>query len=209
MEPPADLDVSHLPPLAFGNRSPFWWGNMMFIVIETTTLALLVVSYFYTRQNFDDWPPPRANEGVLTSNPLPELALATVDLVLMIGSFLPMTWTDRAARRGDGLAVKKGLLLLSGVGVVAIVLRVYEFQGLKFRWDDNAYASHVWAILFMHLTYLLVTTLEVIVDLVWILIYGMDLNLADDVTLTVLYWYWVAGIWVPLYAVVFWAPRLL
>jgi cytochrome c oxidase subunit 3 len=209
METRPRLDVSGLPPIGFDAKMPTWWGNTLFMVIETTTMALLVASYFYTRQNTLDWPPTLADAGHSGQSPLPGLGVATFNLLLLLASCLPMAWADRGARRQDGFVVRVGLLLVAPMGVLSFVLRLAELPALKFRWDDNAYASLAWAIVFMHLLYIIAATLEVIVIAFWIFRYGMSEEKAVDVTLTAQYWYWMVGLWIPLYATVYLAPRLL
>jgi heme/copper-type cytochrome/quinol oxidase subunit 3 len=39
--------------------------------------------------------------------------------------------------------------------------------------------------------------------------HGMDVKHARDVRVNATYWYWIAGVWVPLYAVLYWGPRFL
>ena len=204
-----DIDVSGLPTSAFDERSPVWWGNTLFMLIETTTVVLLVVSYFYTRQAMDQWPPTQSNAGTSSPSPYPALGLATLDLVLALASLVPAVWIDRAARRRDARSVARGLAIISAIGGLLILLRFAEFPGLRFRWDDNAYASTVWAALVLHLTYLIAAELEAVTTLVWVLLYGVDEHRAVDVTLTSIYWYWMAGVWAVLYATVYWVPRIL
>jgi cytochrome c oxidase subunit 3 len=202
------LDVSDLPTSAFDARSPVWWGNTLFMVIETTTLALLVVSYFYSWQYDPQWPPPQSNRGTASPNPYPRLGLATLDVLLTVVSLVPAVWLDLCARRFDARRVSWGLSALFVLGCVLITFRFLEFPALGFRWDDNAYASLVWAMLGLHLTYLIAAVAENAATLVWVLRYGVDEHRAVDVTLTVAYWYWACGVWVVLYGVVYWAPRL-
>src|SRR4051812_38524162 len=149
-----DLDVSDLPTAAFDVRAPIWWGNTLFMLIETTTIALLIVSYFYAWQYNDQWPPTQSNRGTSTPNPYPALGLSSLDVLLTIASIVPAVWLDRAARRRDARHVAWGLAVLVAVGCLLMVFRFGELPGLDFRWDDNAYASTVWAVLVMHLTYL-------------------------------------------------------
>lgn len=209
MEARPSLDVSRLPPVAFDAKELAWWGNTLFMVIETTTMALLVVSYYYTRQSYHEWPPPLADAGHSGQSPLPALGVASLNLLLLLASCLPAAWADRAARRGDAFVVRVGLLVVVALGILATLLRLAEFPALKFRWDDNAYASLIWAIVFMHLLYILAATLEAAVIAAWIFLYGLDEKKALDVTLTAQYWYWMVGLWVPLYATVYLAPRVL
>src|SRR5947209_19561815 len=92
------IDVSHLPPTAFDTRAPVWWGNTLMMFIETTSVALLVVTYFYVRQNFPQWPPPRLSANPPLERPLPDLGLATADVLLLLGSVVPAVVVDRADR---------------------------------------------------------------------------------------------------------------
>lgn len=209
MNPRPALDVSQLPGTAFDARAPVWWANTLMLLIETTTVAMLLASYFYLWQNHAHWPPPRVDADPPILRPVPDLAAASLNALLLLGSCVPAVWMDRAARRRDGTAVRAGLLLLCVLAAASLVLRGLEFQALKVSWNDNAYASVVWAILVMHLVYLAVALGEVALLTLWVVLYGLDDHHALDVTLVTAYWYWVAGVWLPLYAVVFWAPRLL
>jgi heme/copper-type cytochrome/quinol oxidase subunit 3 len=101
------------------------------------------------------------------------------------------------------------LLLSIALGIAAIVLRFYEFPALQFRWDDNAYAGTVWLILGMHLAHLITATSENLIMTAWVFAKGMDDKHARDIRVTAVYWYWVVGIWVLLYALVYFGPRVL
>ncbi len=205
----AALDVSRLPSTVFGPRAPIWWGNLLFMVIESVSLSLLVVSYYYLWQGNADWPPARAEAGPPTADTLPALAIATWDTALLAASCLAMAWVHRAALRHQASVVRWGLVLIAILGAASLVLRCLEFPDLKFRWDENAYSSVVWWIMGTHLLYIMAAALEVVVLAAWIFLYGFDESKAVDVTLAAIYWYWMVGVWFPLYATVFWAPRLL
>lgn len=209
LEPPAVIDVSRLPPHAFDWRAPVWWGNTLMMFIETMTVALLIAMYFYTRQNFDHWPPPRVDEYPAIYNPVPDLGAATADAVLLVLGVIPMVYADRVCRKLNRNATLAALGILCAVSVASIVLRAFEFPALKFRWDENAYGSLVWAALVLHATYLVLATAEVGIITLWIALHGLDEKHAADVTMTAVYWYWMVGVWVVLYAVVFWSPRVM
>jgi cytochrome c oxidase subunit 3 len=203
------IDVSELPSSALDHRSPIWIGNALLLTIETTMFAILVASYMYLRANFSDWPPPQINYGETNLHPSPDALWGTLNLLVILGAAFFMLLADRASLRFD----KAKVLLWSGItvllGFLAIVLRFREFHGTQFRWDDNAYASVVWAILVMHLLHLLVGVAEDGLMYFYISKYGFDDNHASDVRVTAVYWYWIGAIWVPLYALVYFGPYLL
>lgn len=203
------IDVSELPTGAFDARSPLWWGNLWLLAIETTMFAILVASYFYLRMNFPEWPPPQVNRDPVLYNTNPDLGAATANLLLLAIGCIPMRWIDRAARRKNQRSVQVGLLICVAVGIGTIVLRSFEFSAVHFRWNDNAYASAVWTLLGTHLLHLVVMTAECIALATFAFRCPLDDSHALDVTVTAVYWYWVAGIWLPLYGIVYFAPRLL
>ena len=119
---------------------------MGFIIIEGTTLFICVMTYFYLRKNFPSWPPEHIYR--------PGLVAPTLQVLLMLGSIIPMRWVDRHSSRLDINGVRSGLLLCSLLILLMCVLRVFEFQALKVRWDTSAYGSAAWAVVFAHTTLL-------------------------------------------------------
>jgi heme/copper-type cytochrome/quinol oxidase subunit 3 len=201
------LEVSALPQHGFDTRAPLWWGNLFLLMIETTMFGIMVASYFYLRQNFPLWPPPRVTATPFPLNPLPDLLIPTINLIVLIASCAPMLWVDMAARRGDRNRTLIGLIVCIAFGIATIALRLFEFPGIKFHWDENAYGSVVWFTMGIHLAHLLTATLEALVLALWVALRKFDEKHRLDVTVTAVYWYWVAGIWIPLYAIIYFAPR--
>lgn len=201
------LDVAPLPEGEVDHRSLIWWGNLLLLIIETTMFGLLVAGYFYLRQNFEQWPPPNPASHPPDFDPVPALEWPTVNLVVIVLSLAPMIWADRSALKRDRRNVDRGLIVAILMGLLAIVLRFQEFDALKMRWDANAYASTVWLILGMHLMHLIVAVAELLLMLSWVMSKGMDIQHARDIRVTAVYWYWVVGTWLVLYAIVFIGPR--
>jgi cytochrome c oxidase subunit III len=197
----AVADVSALPRTVFGHRSLMWWGTLGFIIIEGTTLFICAVSYFYVRRNYATWPPEHIYR--------PALLIPTIQVILMVASNLPMWLADRASRRMDLQGVRRWFLVCSVLAVVMAVLRWFEFQALNVRWDTTAYGSVAWATLIGHTTLLLLELAETIAFTV--LLFGKrieerDLSGASD---NAFYWYFLTGVWVPLYAIVFLSPYVI
>jgi cytochrome c oxidase subunit 3 len=203
------IDVSELPAIAFDTQAPTWWGNFLLMCIETMTVALMVASYFYLAQNFQQWPPPSVDRNPPINNPVPDLTIGTWVMALLVGATIPMVWADQGAHKVRVFPVVIGLSLGTVAGIAAIVLRFYEFQSLKFQWDENAYSSIVWGLLVLHLLYIILEVGEAAIDILWIGLHGLDEKLAVDVTLSTEYWYWTAGTALVIYFVVYWAPRML
>jgi heme/copper-type cytochrome/quinol oxidase subunit 3 len=202
------IDVSGLPESAFDWRDPVWWGNTLLMMIETVTIALIIASYFYIRRNYEVFPPPKVDVSPPIYDTAPRLLWGTINLVLMVLACAPMYVTDQFARRKRRGAAIFGLILMGLVGALCTWLRFKEFQGVYFWWNDNAYASCVWLMLGTHLTYLLATTVEFLLMLAWVVTHELDPHHALDITLCGGYWYWTAGVFCVVYAVIYFAPRM-
>jgi cytochrome c oxidase subunit III len=194
-------DVSALPRTVFGHRSLMWWGTLGFIAIEGTTLFICVVSYFYLRRNFLTWPPEHV--------PRPALVIPTVQVILMLTSIIPMGWVDAASRRLDLRGVQRGMLVCSVLAVAMTMLRWFEFQSLNVRWDSNAYGSAAWATLTAHSTLLLLETAETLAMTALLFVGPIEERDLAGTSDNAFYWYFMAGVWIPLAAVIYLSPYLL
>ena len=201
MKPSATLDVSHLPSVAFGSRDSLWWGVMGLILIEVTILGIGMVSYFYLRTLAPVWPPP--------PTALPDLLLPTVNTLLLLVSVVPMYGVDRAARRKERRGVQIGLVLCVVLGLGFGVLRGFEFRAMHTQWDSHAYGSVVWTLLGLHTFDLVTEVVETILLMVVALTGPMTDHVFLDISDSAPFWYFVAAIWVPIYAVLYVVPRVL
>jgi cytochrome c oxidase subunit III len=237
MAPRPVLDVSGLPGTTLDHRNSVWWGNTLLIAIETMSVALLVGSYFYLQRNFELWPPPRVDRDPPIFEPFPDLTASTLNLLFMLviaaGCVIleqrsrrlligapslppPMEPGARRGREDLPLATPRtarrfaaAFFLLALGALVCSGIRFLEFPGLYFRWNENAYASIIWSMLGLHLVYLLTSAVEFLLLGIWISRRGLTEKFATDLTLATATWYWVVAIWVVLYLVVYWSPRIL
>jgi cytochrome c oxidase subunit III len=191
-------NVRDLPTVTFGHRSLMWWGTLGFMVIEGWTLALIAAMYFYVRQNFLTWPPMRT--------PLPSLLIPTIGLVVMLGSLVPTYLCDRAARRLDEGGVKLWLLVASIIALAIPVLRWYELWALNVRWDSNAYGSAAWLLVATHATLLLLDVADTVGLTLFYWFRRMPIKAMSDTSDNSFYWYFMVGIWVPIYLIVYVGP---
>ena len=201
------LDVSELPPIAFDTQSTLWWGNTLLLMIETTMFGILVALYFNVVQNTSPFPPPRVDRLPVLYDSAPDLTLPAIGLIVLLVSLVPGIWLDVAARRRNVSQIKIGLVITLTFNIAAIIIRYYEYDSLHFKWNDNAYGSVTWMILGMHMLHLIVLGCEDVYLLVWTFVKGIDDKHALDLTVTAVYWYWIVGIWIPLFLLVYILPR--
>jgi cytochrome c oxidase subunit 3 len=193
-------DVSSLPRYGFGTSASTWWGTLGFCAIEGTGFALAIGMYLFLAFNNPHWPlgfaPPVHWPG-------------TVLTILLLLSIIPNAMVDRAAHNEDLSRVRWLLVLLTAIGLVAIAIRFVEFYMLIPRWDTNAYGSIIWTILVIHTFHLVSEVTETIVITLILLRGHTEPKYFVDSTDNALYWYFIIGIWIPCYVLIFLGPRFL
>jgi cytochrome c oxidase subunit 3 len=198
---PRTLDVSALPSGAFGHRSLMWWGTWGMMLIEATAFALAIAAYFYLKTRTTDWPP----DGVVP----PDLRWGTVNTVIMLLSAVPNQLARSAAERVDLGRVRLWMAVSLLFGVAFTVLRGLEFTGLNVLWSRDAYGSIVWLLLGLHTAHIVTDLLDSAVLAALMFIGPVEEHRYVDVAENAMYWYFVVFTWLPIYGVVYWAPRLL
>jgi cytochrome c oxidase subunit 3 len=194
------LDVGALPPGAFGSRSLMWWGTMGIVLIEGTVFALAVGAYFFLRTRMPSWPP----DGVAP----PSLVWGTVNTVVLLASLIPNELAKRAGERIDLRGVRIWMTACLVFGVAFNAVRVYEFRHLNVMWDHDAYGSIVWLLLGLHTTHIVTDFLDTGVLAVLMFTGPIEEKRFVDVEENSVYWYFVVLAWLPIYGVLYWAPRL-
>jgi heme/copper-type cytochrome/quinol oxidase subunit 3 len=189
------IDVSDLPTHAYGARDPLWWAIVMLVAIEGTMFALLLVSYFYLRENAPAWPV----NGVGTV----DLRWGTASAVLLFLSAPTIHMQNRAAIADDIPGMRRWLIAGTALIAASLALRGVELTQLPFRWDDNAYASTFWTILGLHTFHMVTTTGENLLLLAVLFRGPVEAKFPVDVHVSGVYTYFVIGSWVPLFAVLY------
>jgi cytochrome c oxidase subunit I+III len=193
------LDVRHLPSFGFGHRSLMWWSTVCLMLIEGTVFAIAAMAYFYLRSLTVHWP--------LNAAP-PALLWGSANTAVLILSMWPNQLAKRAADRQDRARSRLWLSVCLLFAAVFLVLRGFEFAALNVSWYTNAYGSVVWLLLGLHTTHLITDTVDTAVLAVMLFAGPFEGKRFVDVSENALYWYFVVLSWLPIYAVLYVAPRL-
>jgi heme/copper-type cytochrome/quinol oxidase subunit 3 len=99
--------------------------------------------------------------------------------------------------------------VMVAVGLLLLVIRGFEFNSLNCLWSDNAYASVIWTILILHTAHIGTDWADTVV--LWVLIrtpLAYEVRRQVDVDENSLYWRYVWLLWLPIYLLIYWVPRL-
>lgn len=168
------------------------------IAIEGMAFALVITSYIFLKGRMPHWP-----DGV----PEPGLLWGTVNVGIMVISLVPNELTKRAAERFDRPAVKLWIALSAAMAIAFTVVRFLEFSTLNVRWDTNAYGSVTWTLLGFHTAHVLTDVIDTLVLAAIMFIGPVDEHRFVDVSENAFYFYFVVLSWLPIYVVLYLAPR--
>jgi heme/copper-type cytochrome/quinol oxidase subunit 3 len=196
-----DIDVSNLPTIAFGSRSPLWWAEMLTIMMLSAIVATLIATYLYLRIGFASWPGPDATP--------PSLLLPTICFVVLLIVAAPIYSASNAAQRGERRRTTYGLAITFLLAIIFLVLRFSAFNELGVKWYSTVYGSLVWVIMGFH-------TILTIAATVWTgILLGITLGQKDreqqemGIEINALYWGFLALSWIPFYVLLFVYPAAL
>jgi cytochrome c oxidase subunit 3 len=198
---PRTLDVSGLAPGAFGSRTLTFWGTLGIVAIEGTVFGLAIAAYFYLVSRSPAWPP----HGVAP----PDLRWGTINTLVLLASLIPNELARRAGEHVDLGRVRIWLVVCLVFALGFNIIRVYEFAHLNDTWDRDAYGSIVWLTLGLHTTHIVTDFLDSTVLTALMFIGPVEEHRFVDVEENAVYWYFVVLAWLPIYGVIYWAPRLM
>ena len=193
-------DVSHLPTCAFGMKSVVGWGTLGFMLIEGTAFALAAAAYVYLQTQSHPWPP--------RSDAPPDLLWGTLFTALLLLSEIPNRWLFARAKACDRAAVRWGVVLMTLLGVALLGLRAFELMHLNVRWSDDAYGSVVWLLIVLHTSHVLTDLGDTVVIGAWLFTHEVGDTQFSDTADNASYWDFVILSWLPIYGLIYWAPRL-
>jgi heme/copper-type cytochrome/quinol oxidase subunit 3 len=193
-------DLSRLPLHGLGSASITWWGTLSFMLIEGTGFALVIAVYLYLMSIAPAWP---------IDAPLPDLLPGTLVTAILIASVVPNYLVSRWAVQQDMRKVRLGMVVMSILGITPLAIRFFEFPALNVKWDSNAYGSIVWTLLGLHTTHIITDLVDTLVLAALMFTrHGDNLRRFGDVQDNAMYWNFVVAAWVPIYACIYWIPRL-
>jgi heme/copper-type cytochrome/quinol oxidase subunit 3 len=194
------LDLSKLPLHGKSSASVTWWGTLGFMLLEGAGFAIVIAIYLYLESLAPEWP---------IGAPPPDLGPGTALTLVLLASLVPNYLISRWADDEDIGKVRFGVILMTGFGIVPLVLRFLEFPALHISWDSNAYGSVVWTLLGLHMTHLITDLGDTIVlAAVMFTRHGNNSRRFGDIQDNALYWNFVVLTWLPIYGCIYWMPRL-
>jgi heme/copper-type cytochrome/quinol oxidase subunit 3 len=193
-------NLSDLPSSTSGPRHLVWWGNIGFMLIEGTGFALAAAAYLYLMTQASKWPP--------SGDYLPGLLWSSVFTIGMVLSGVVNLYVLRCARAKHVAGVRWGTAAMAAIAGLLLIPRWFEFEHLGVPWYQDAYGSVVWMLLVLHTTHIVTEWGESVVLGAWFFTHEIGDDQFADAEDNSNYWSFVVLAWLPLYGLIYWAPRL-
>lgn len=193
-------DLSGLPDDAVGMSNTNSWGLIGFMLIEGMGFALAAACVLYLATLGAGWPP--------SGTPSPDHLYGALFTLGLLATEWPNRRLARRARARDLPAMRRGMVLMTLLGLALIGVRAFEFLHLNVGWSDNAYGSTVWLLMVLHTTHIVTDVGDTAVQAAWLFARRIEEKQYSGAVDNCAYWDFVVLSWLPLYALVYWLPRL-
>ncbi len=165
-----------------------WWGMVVLIATEAMIFAALLSAYFFLRASSPVWP-----QGGIDA---PELRRISFFTILLLGSSIPLFFGEAAIRAGHVGRLRIALFASFVMGAAFLANQVFEFRGLTFGVDENAYASVFILTTGLHGLHVLAGLMMSAVVQLKARLGQFNANRHLTVSIFTLYWHFVDVVWI-------------
>lgn len=180
-------------------RSVGWWGVMLTIATEAMLFLGLLSSYVFLWASSPHWP-----QGGIEA---PELSRISIFTVILLSSSIPIFFAEWANARGHTKLALRAMAVTFVMGAAFLVNQLIEYHDLHFGFRTNAYTAIFYTTTGLHGLHVL---LGLMMNLV-VQAKGRARRLAprNDISIEVfsLYWHFVDGVWIFVFAILYVAPH--
>ncbi len=130
-----------------GRNSAGWWGVLCLIATEAALFSYLLFSYYYLAVQYGpSWSP----------EPHPKLALALPNTVILLSSSVAVWWGERGLKRGRRGQHLVGYGLAIALGIIFVVVQLFEWKAKSFSIRSGAYGSLYFTVTGFHMLHVVV-----------------------------------------------------
>ena len=193
------LRSKSLPVGSFGRLASGWFGVWCLVATEGSIFAYLIFSYFYlASQAVGQWPP----------NGVPVFTLAGPNTIILLLSSVALIWAERSgARRAARGRLLGGIVLAFIFGSAFVGVQIMEWHNQSVSLISGTYGSIYFTLTGFHLAHVIVGLVMLLLMFVWAARGYFSRERHAPLTIGAIYWHFVDGIWLLVFATLYLSPR--
>ena len=188
-----------LPVGSIGHHATGWWAMLGGIVTEAALFGYLLFSYYYVavQPHTGLWPPE-----------LPSLTLALPNTFILLASSIAIWFGGRGAERGDAAEELFGTAAAILLGVVFVIVQLFEWHNKAFSIHSSAYGSLYFTVTGFHMAHVAVGLLMLLSIFVWGWRGYFGPHRHSYVSIAAIYWHFVDVVWLTVFFTFYITPYL-
>ncbi len=181
---------------AWMNRRSVLFTTLLLVLgAETVLFGTLVMSYLFFRSGGSSW--HFTHPGTF------DLLIAGLNTLILLASAFFARNGLLAITRGHVEALKKSLMVALALGAVFVAGQVFEFNHSGMRIDDAAFGGVFFALIAFHALHVLAGMSVLGLNFARARLGDFSAKQHTAITAGTWFWYYVAAIWVVLFAVLY------
>lgn len=189
-----------LPVGSKGRLSSGWWGMLVLIGTEAALFAYLLFSYYYVAvQRGAAWAPDTH----------PTMKLAGPNTLILLLSSVAVWWGEDGAKKGHRGRQLGGLGIGILLGVVFLVVQVFEWKAKTYSLTSGSYGSLYFTVTGFHMAHVVVGLLMLIAVWIWSALGLFNPRRHAPVSISSIYWHFVDVVWLAVFFSFYVSPYLM
>lgn len=194
----AALGTYALPVGGVGRKGVGWLGLWCLIGTEGALFAYLLFSYYYfSVQLPHTWIPAP-----------PSFRLSAPNTAILILSSVAAWWGQRGVKRNARGQLVAGLGLAALLGIIFLVIQVFEWRAKPFSLRSGPYGSLFYTVTGFHMAHVLAGVLMLLLTTLWAALGYFDVRRNAPVHIVTAYWHFVDIVWLTVFTTFYITPYL-
>jgi heme/copper-type cytochrome/quinol oxidase subunit 3 len=192
--PTPDLPIGQVKTYAVG-----WWAMICGILTEAALFAYLLFGYFYftVQPHGTAWPAE-----------MPTFKLALPDTIILLVSSGVVWIGERGSHEGVRLKQIGGLGGAFLLGVIFVVIQVFEWKSKSFALNSSPYGSLFFVITGFHMAHVILGLIILLPLTIWSAMGYFGPRRNAPVSIGAIYWHFVDAVWIVVFFSLYVTPYL-
>ena len=190
-----------LPVGAMDTRASGWWGMIFTVFTEASLFSYLLFSYYYLAVQ------PHLL-GTFPEGGQPDLTLAIPNTLILLASSVAVGWAQLGIEHGNKWRLVWGLGAGAVLGLIFLVIQVFEWAQKPFGLSSTPYSSLYFVITGFHMAHVVVGVLMLSALTWWSGKGYFKSRRFAHIHIGALYWHFVDAVWLAVFFTFYLTPLL-